>query len=681
MRRLFYILATVLLLICCLLTVSCDKLSEDADHEHSYLERTFDATCLEDGRREKICIECNDIILLEVLPAMGHTPNDWQVRTIATCVDEQVEERVCKDCAAVVETRVSDPLGHKLGDWQVKVDATCSQSLIEEKLCKVCGLSAETRTGAKITHDYVQAEIKGTCAVGAHILHTCRFCGDSYESNFSEVREAHTEGGWIVEKAPTCIADGRKMQICSVCSQGLSYEPIPMVKENHSFIVESVPPEGENPGYTKYTCKLCPHEFISKYSSNYLPSQIYEMIVSSTVRIESYSKDGRLQGVGSGFFITEDGQIATNFHVIAGAYILKVKTYGGEEYDVIAVKGYDIGRDVAVIQINAVGFSHLELAEEAPKTGDAVYTLGSPFGLDDVFTDGVVSNPNKFVNGLDVVVFSAPVAPGNSGGPLVNGRGEVLGINTQMVNDAQALNFAIVASYVTELNKEGEQTVVEMYAECLKTNAVKVLAYHLMLNGTKIDEDTYVITKVVQPEGDSYGRNIRFIYSSEKSYVVVSVDWVSEGRTIYSFELVLDSVKEKYAFKMFDHTWSQYTAEAIISASVQASGENGVIENALMEEIFDFTFINYPAEKGDPLNVESVKKLMSMAYMHLLEYFDAELSNSVTELTLEHFNFVSLEKDEPELPPEENPELPPEENPELPPEQGSEQTPEGEEQN
>ena len=104
MTRKFLLAFAILLIACVMIFVSCDGLSENTDHEHSYLERTFNPSCVEDGRHEKICIICNDVVLLEVLPAKGHAPNEWQVTSEPTCISGKAEERVCMDCGTVVET-------------------------------------------------------------------------------------------------------------------------------------------------------------------------------------------------------------------------------------------------------------------------------------------------------------------------------------------------------------------------------------------------------------------------------------------------------------------------------------------------------------------------------------------------------------------------------------------------
>ncbi len=643
-KKIYFLLALVVAL-CCVFVSSCD--TEELDHEHNYIERTFKPTCLDDGRHEKICTVCDDIILLEVLPAKGHDPNDWQVKVEPTCTVNKVEEKLCKDCGAVVETNVHPQIGHKPGEWQIVTDASCSQNLLEGRVCKVCATVVETRTGEKIKHEYVQITIEGNCAIGEHILYTCKFCGYSYRDNYSEIRESHVEGGWIIERASTCSTGGLRQKICKICSSNMGdNEPIAIDPNNHSFSVETFPPEGDDEGYTKHTCKLCGYEVINVYETNLLPSQIYEMIASATVRIEACNKDGVMHGVGSGFFMNDQGEIVTNYHVIAGAYQLKVKLYGGTEYAVTAVKGYDISRDIAILKIDLVGNSYLKASTSSVKTGDPVYALGSPLGLDDVFTDGVVSSPSKKVNGLDFIVFTAPVAPGNSGGPLVNSRGEVVGINTQIVDDGQNLNLAIDVSAIQSLDTSAEKSVYDTYTECLNVSGVNALAYYIMLQ--KKDQATidgkYIITRVlVEEEDGKYGRTLEVVYDSEEKCVFLNVNWVSGGKYLYTMELKLDSSKTVYEMRFFDHVWSQYTVIGTISVDTQVTSQaNGAISAGLIDKIMTFDYINYGANETGALTSAAAKQLIGAAYVHILSEFGSVLEESNTELNMGHFNFKEV---------------------------------------
>lgn len=683
MKRKILILLAIVMLCGCLFVISCDKESGDENHIHNYTDMVKNATCTENGRKEQICTICENVLLLEVIPAKGHKLNAWQTKTEPTCTVNKVEERICQDCGLAIETKVHpvighDPgewqtlingtctqnhvegkvcrvcgdvverkvnalVGHNPGEWQVITDASCTQNLVEGKLCTVCAEVVETKVGAKIQHEYSQTKMNSTCLVGEHIMHTCIHCGDSYGTDYSAPTEEHVWGdNWVIEVAPTCSSDGLKKKICSACSTALNYEAVPMDPNNHSFKVETFPPVGDEEGYTLHTCSLCEYEIKNVYDSSYLPSQIYEMIVSATVRIEASNKNGKMHSLGSGFFIGENGEIVTNYHVIAGAYQLKVKLYGGDTYEVASVLGYDIANDLAIIKINLTGNSYLKLSEDEVKTGDPVYALGSPLGVDDIFTDGIVSNPQKNINGIQMVVFSAPISPGNSGGPLVNSRGEVIGINTQTAVDGQNLNFAVIAALVGDVDISVEKTVYETYTECLKTSGLNALIYHIMLNYDKMTPDgKYIISHVIVTEKDgAYGRTFEMVYDENDEVVIISANWITGGKYIYSIEIVLDSVKEEYDIRFFDHVWSQYTAEGTLSTATQAINTNGDVDASVFNKIFSFSYINYKNPvAGDPLDEKSAKRLIGMAYLYILEGFEILLEESETELTLEHFNF------------------------------------------
>ena len=652
MNKKFLLLFALVLMLCAVLMASCSN--EETDHDHQYIERTKTPTCTEVGKHDKICTTCEDTVLIEVLPAKGHNPNDWQVKTEPTCTVNKVEEKICKDCGEVVETTVHPVMGHTPGEWQVMIDASCTQNLVEQKVCKVCAATVETRTGEKIQHEYVQITVAGNCAVGEHVLNTCKFCGHSYSDNYSEIREAHVDGGWVIVKAPTCSAEGLRQRICKICSNNMGdNESVGIDPENHSFAVETFPPADGQEGYTLHTCQLCGYKVKNEYESNFLPSQIYQMIVSATVRIEGCDKDGNTNNVGSGFFINANGEILTNYHVIAAAYQLKVKLYGGTEHFAVSVLGYDIANDIAVIKIDMVGNSYLEFSDKAVKTGDPVYALGSPMGIDNMFTSGIVSNPLKNINGNLCIGFTSPISPGNSGGPLVDASGKVVGIVTQQVKDAQNTNFAFPISVASELDTSVPKAVHEVYAETLSQNGISVLAYYIMRNYTRQESKTrYVIEKVIlaeNPNEKSYGRTLELIYDDTLKAVIISIIWTDCGRHLYNVDFIFDSIGNKYTIKMYDHVWSQYTAEGTIIPSIQViANERGVIDDALLAKIFSFEYIDYPTLQGDPLTKTIAKQFMGVAYVHLLENIEAVLLETGTDLTMETFNFVKLPSEEEE---------------------------------
>lgn len=155
------------------------------------------------------------------------------------------------------------------------------------------------------------------------------------------------------------------------------------------------------------------------------------------------------RGMGSGFIIGEDGLILTNAHVVQGAKQVTVKLHDRREYSA-KVLGIDEVTDIAVLRIEAKGLPVVQLGDpKALRVGDPVLAIGSPFGFEQTATQGIVSAKGRSLPGGAVVPFiqtDAAVNPGNSGGPLFDDAGRVIGINSQIYSRTggyQGLAFAI----------------------------------------------------------------------------------------------------------------------------------------------------------------------------------------------------------------------------------------------
>lgn len=159
--------------------------------------------------------------------------------------------------------------------------------------------------------------------------------------------------------------------------------------------------------------------------------------------------DGAVEvGQGSGFLVSEDGRIVSNRHVLEGATRLRVQLSTGEIYDRVFFIGADDRRDLVVLRIPATGMRPLPFGDDrAIEVGDPVYVMGNPLGLEGTFSDGLVSG-KRTVDGVALIQISAPISPGSSGGPVLNDRGEVIGVATSTVHGAQNLNIAVPARYV-----------------------------------------------------------------------------------------------------------------------------------------------------------------------------------------------------------------------------------------
>ncbi len=161
------------------------------------------------------------------------------------------------------------------------------------------------------------------------------------------------------------------------------------------------------------------------------------------------------RGVGSGFVISRNGYILTNNHVVEGADQIKVKLSNGKEY-----KGKVVGRDpktdLALLKIEGASDLHpLNLGNsEDMKVGNWVVAVGSPFGLEQTVTAGIVSAKGRVIGSGpydNFIQTDASINPGNSGGPLINMKGEVVGINTAIVAQGQGIGFAIPINMAKEI--------------------------------------------------------------------------------------------------------------------------------------------------------------------------------------------------------------------------------------
>ncbi len=252
------------------------------------------------------------------------------------------------------------------------------------------------------------------------------------------------------------------------------------------------------------------------------PAEVYASTVNSTVSINTASSSTNVFGQttqtassGSGFIITQDGYIVTNYHVVNGANTIKVTLYNGDTYDAALVGG-DSDYDVAVLKINAAGLTPVTLGSSADvNVGDSVLAIGNPLGeLTFSMSGGYVSSCNRAINvdgtPFNMIQVDCSINPGNSGGPLMNLYGEVVGIvsakySTYSSTTVEGLGFAIpiddVKSIITDIMENGAVTDKAYMAVTVGTMNAQLAAQYSF----DIDQGVFVYSVVSGGAGDKAG--------------------------------------------------------------------------------------------------------------------------------------------------------------------------------
>ena len=252
------------------------------------------------------------------------------------------------------------------------------------------------------------------------------------------------------------------------------------------------------------------------------PATVYASVVNSAVSINCSATSTNIFGQqtqtassGSGFIITEDGYVVTNYHVVSGASSVQVTLYNGDTYDATVIGG-DSDYDVAVLKINATGLTPVTLGNSADvNVGDSVLAIGNPLGeLTFSMSGGYVSSCNRAINvdgtPFNMIQVDCSINPGNSGGPLMNLYGEVVGIvsakySTYSSTTVEGLGFAIpiddVKSIITDIMENGAVTGKAYMAVTVGTMNSQMAAQYSI----DIDQGVFVYSVVKGGAGDKAG--------------------------------------------------------------------------------------------------------------------------------------------------------------------------------
>jgi S1-C subfamily serine protease len=265
--------------------------------------------------------------------------------------------------------------------------------------------------------------------------------------------------------------------------------PLPSAQANPNFIadaVERVGPAVVRIDAERSVSEAMPEAFNNPFFKRFFGDEIPPSALPD--RLE--------QGTGSGFVINPDGQILTNAHVVEGTRIVKVTLKDGREFEGRVV-GVDRVTDVAVVEIDADSLPSVRLGStENLSPGQWAIAIGNPLGLDNTVTAGIISAIGRSSNQVGIpdkrvqfIQTDAAINPGNSGGPLLNDRGEVIGMNTAIRANAQGLGFAIPI-----------ETAKRIADQLFETGEVK----HPFLGIQMVNLDADVIERIKQEENFNF---------------------------------------------------------------------------------------------------------------------------------------------------------------------------------
>ena len=196
-----------------------------------------------------------------------------------------------------------------------------------------------------------------------------------------------------------------------------------------------------------------------------LPNLV-KRVKPAVVAIATYDANGEALMTGSGFFL-RPGQVVTNLHVIRGAVRAEIKTLDGKGkiFPVNGTLAVDEEGDLALMSVDMPlerVTRSTELAKDLPDEGESIFVIGNPLKLEGSVSDGIVSAVREVPNSYRIIQITAPISHGNSGSPVFNMKGQVLGVVTVKVTNGQNINLAIAVARVAELTAGKVQPLSEL---------------------------------------------------------------------------------------------------------------------------------------------------------------------------------------------------------------------------
>ena len=455
---------------------------------------------------------------------------------------------------------------HKFSKWETEEEATCEEEGKKVRTCD-CG-EKQSKSIPQLEHEYESSVTKeAVCLQAGEKTYKCKLCEDSYTEVIPQLEHEYE----ITQTQDlSCTQDGVTTSTCKKCGD---VKTDTTASTGHNY-EESVTKEAscQGNGEKTFSCTACQDSYTEEIVfPKYSATELYEMYDHSVGEVHTYDKNGNGVALGTCFVYTADGQLITNYHVIEGAYSAEV-IIAGTTYPVQQVLSYDITIDVAILKIEATELKAAVLCKKTHQVGKPVYALGSSQGLTSTMSDGMITYADRESGGVHYVQHDAPISSGNSGGPLINEYGEVIGINTMILLDSQNINFAIALTELDNLDFSTPMTMAELYEK---------------------ESDPYKkLIRLAEQEG---------LYDSESgTYTwVFDVDYSDDNTTTW-YSCVMYYPEEEIVILGVLAENASYTD--IFGIKIDAS-VSGTYEWAYTDQIYNITgTISYSFQDGDQLS-------------------------------------------------------------------------------
>ncbi len=214
------------------------------------------------------------------------------------------------------------------------------------------------------------------------------------------------------------------------------------------------------------------------FAQDILP-ELVRRIKPSSVAIETFDSNGKTISRGSGFFISRD-QVITNRHVIEKSSRVEIHLVNGKKYTAKGVVAVDGEGDIAILQVEVPFDSAfpLSITQDIPQEGESIVVIGNPYGLEGSVSNGIVSAVREFPGYGKIIQITAPISPGSSGSPVVNMRGQVIGVATLQAAEGQSLNFAVPSERIAKIRINDLKTFDSLKAESIENKRVVAESFY-----------------------------------------------------------------------------------------------------------------------------------------------------------------------------------------------------------